>query len=237
MDHAGATGKDGWSPLPQVLARRLQAMILKGELAAGSRLPSQRVLSSRYAVSRASLREALLMLETLGLIRTEPGRGTFVVPRAPTPPASPPRWRYEGDASLQEVFEVRLMIEGRLAAAAAPQIDAASLAILRQATDEMERCWALGDLLANVEADLLFHRTLAAVSPNRLLSGLYNSILPLLNETQRQPIPRTEPRRMDASVAEHRALIAALERGDSTSARLSMEAHVRNTAQCAGLAV
>ena len=62
MDHAGATGKDGWSPLPQVLARRLQAMILKGELAAGSRLPSQRVLSSRYAVSRASLREALLEL-------------------------------------------------------------------------------------------------------------------------------------------------------------------------------
>lgn len=250
MSDAGTGGRagapqaaGGWAPVPQVVARRLQAMILSGEWAPGDPIPSQRALSQSLAVSRASLREALMTLETLGLVRTEPGRGTFVAARASAAPSDPPsaaapaRWRYSGSHGLRDVFETRLMLEGRIAAAAAPAIDGAALALLAQATDEMERCWAAGDLLANVEADLLFHRTLSRACPNRLLVALYDEVAALLTETQRQPIPRTEPARMAASVGEHRALIAALAAGDPTACRLAMEAHVRNTAACAGVAI
>lgn len=234
-----ATGEDpGWTPLPQQVARRLQDMIREGELKPGDRLPSQRVLSERLAVSRASLREALLTLETLGLLRTEPARGTFVTgPAQASAGGSALKWRYADSHSAQEVFETRLMLEGRIAAGAAATIDAPSLAALRQATDEMERCWDAGDLLANVEADLLFHRIIARHCPNRMLQELYGLIAHLLTETQRQPIPRTEAPRMKASLAEHRSLIAALEARDPAWARLAMEAHIRNTAQCAGISV
>lgn len=226
--------------MPQMVARRLQAMIISGELPLGARVPSQRLLSQNLEVSRASLREALLTLETLGLVRTEPGRGTFVTAR-PTAVSGATttsgRWRYADSHSLQDVFETRLMLEGRIAAAAAPDFDGTALALLRQATDEMERCWSAGDLVANVEADLLFHRTIARACPNRLLLALYEEVTPLLTETQRQPIPRTEAGRMAASVAEHRALIASLASGDTTATRLAMETHVRNTAHCAGITI
>ena len=64
------------------VARHIQGMILSGELATGRRIPGQREFAEQLGISRASLREALLTLETLGLVRTEPGRGTFVSPRS-----------------------------------------------------------------------------------------------------------------------------------------------------------
>lgn len=223
----------GWTPLPQVVARRLQKMILDGELRAGDAIPSQRLLAEQFNVSRASLREALLTLETLGLVKTEPGRGTFVTAGRPDPAAAL-KWRYS-DSSMQDVFETRHMLEGRIVMAAARVIDEAALAELANATDEMERCWEAGDLLANVEADLRFHRTIAASCPNRMLQSVYETVQGLLTETQRQPIPRTNPTRMRASLSEHREIIAALSRRDSQSACEAMRRHVANTAACADI--
>jgi GntR family transcriptional repressor for pyruvate dehydrogenase complex len=224
----------GWTPLPQVVARRLQKMILEGELRAGDAIPSQRQLAEQFNVSRASLREALLTLETLGLVKTEPGRGTFVTAGRPDPAAAL-KWRYSDSHSMQDVFETRHMLEGRIVLAAAKAIDAAALAELVDATDEMERCWEAGDLLANVEADLRFHRTIAASCPNRMLQSVYETVQSLLTETQRQPIPRTNPTRMRASLAEHREIIAALSRQDGPAACEAMRRHITNTAACADI--
>lgn len=223
-----------WTPLPQVVARRLQKMILDGELRAGDLIPSQRQLAEQFSVSRASLREALLTLETLGLVKTEPGRGTFVTAGSPDPRAAS-KWRYSDSHSMQDVFETRQMLEGRIVMAAAKVIDAAAITVLIAATDEMERCWDAGDLLSNVEADLRFHRTIAMHCPNRMLRSVYETVQDLLAETQRQPIPRTNPTRMRASLSEHRDIIAALSRRDSAAACEAMLRHIANTAACADI--
>ena len=81
-------------PVGQAIARQLQEMIRSGELKPGEKLPSQRVLSERLKVSRPSLREALLTLETLGLVRTLPARGTFVVDPDAEGDGAPSIWRY-----------------------------------------------------------------------------------------------------------------------------------------------
>ncbi len=209
-------------------------MLLDGALKTGDRIPSQRILSDQFNVSRASLREALLTLETLGLIKTEPGRGTFVTAgRAET--AGIVKWRYSDTFELSDVFETRLMLESQIVECAATTIDPMALDVLRKETDAMERCWEVGDLLANVEADLRFHSTIAQACANLMLKTLYDTVQTLLAETQRQPIPRTNPSRMGASVAEHREIIAALEIGDGTAARRAMHRHITNTAECAGI--
>ena len=70
-----------------------------------------------------------------------------------------------------------------------------------------------------------------------MLMRLYETVVDLLTETQRQPIPRTRTERMQASLAEHRAIIEAVSNRDPARARQAMETHIRNTADCAGIDV
>ena len=226
-----------WTPVPQVVARKIQKMILNGDLAAGERIPSQRLLSERFNVSRASLREALLTLETLGLIRTEPGRGTFVADGKPQGSETKLKWRYSDSFAMRDVFETRLMLESQIARHATALITAEALSALTSATDTMESCWNTGDVLANVEADVLFHRTLADSCANQMLILLYDTVQSLLAETQRLPIPRTHPNRMRASIGEHRDIIAALIGRDASVVEAAMIRHIRNTAECGGISV
>jgi GntR family transcriptional repressor for pyruvate dehydrogenase complex len=106
---------------------------------------------------------------------------------------------------------------------------------MEKATKTMEDCWANQDLLANVDADLEFHGTIVSACSNTMLKALYQTVRDQVTETQRQPIPITDPERMRQSIAEHRRIIAALRSNDGSLARSEMEAHIRNTARCAGL--
>ncbi|OCJ12826.1 GntR family transcriptional regulator [Rhizobium sp. AC44/96] len=221
--------------VPQSAARLIQDMIQSGELAAGQKIPSQREFSTRLGISRASLREALLTLETLGLIKTEAGRGTFVADRARTSRNDMAPWRYSSSYSVFDVFQTRIMLEGSIASLAAGRLTGNQLQAMEAATKQMEECWAKQDLLANVEADLEFHAIIASACSNAMMRALYDVIRAQLTETQRQPIPITEPARMQASIAEHRRIISALRDNDPERARKEMETHVLNTARCAGL--
>lgn len=222
------------TPVTQTIARRLQEMIRAGDLKAGEKLPSQRVLSEQLKVSRPSLREALLTLETLGMVRTLPARGTYVVDRAAT--SDPPSfWRYDGAYSLLEVFQSRVLIESELCRLAAGQLRAEMTGVLEQTNEAFESAWKQGDLIAHVEADLQFHKAIAEACPNVMLRKLYESVRDLLTESQRQPIPNTAGERMTQSIQEHRNILAALLRGDQEQAAQAMRAHICNTAFCAGV--
>jgi GntR family transcriptional repressor for pyruvate dehydrogenase complex len=222
-------------PVTQAAARKIQSMILSGELKAGDRIPSQREFSQLLKVSRGSLREALLTIETLGLLKTEPGRGTFVNSERPSASGHMAPWRYNESYSVTDVFQTRMMLEGQLAGLAAHALSDADLAGLALETDRMEESWDRGDLLANVEADLAFHQIIASGCPNRMLVDLYQSTRQQLTATQIQPIPITQPERMKASIGEHRRIIIALRGRDAEGATREMKAHIANTARCAGI--
>ena len=220
-------------PLTEAIARRLQQMIRSGELKPGQKLPSQRVLADQLNVSRPSLREALLTLETLGLVQTLPARGTFVLDPASRPAL--PAWRYDDAHDLRDVFQTRILIEAELCRLAATAMTPSVLADLNAAAQSFEEAWTAGDLVAHVEADLAFHLGIATACPNRMLTNLYRTVQQLVTETQRHPIPNTNPDRMLQSIAEHWAIVEALERGDSRAAGERMHDHVRNTARGAGV--
>ncbi len=224
--------------VPQSVAREIQTMIQTGALKAGEKIPSQRIFSQTLGVSRASLREALLTLETLGLLKTEMGRGTFVAtPSADTPDGTTRMapWRYSDSYSVFDVFQTRILLEGEIARLAAGRLTQLQLDRMEKATQTMEDCWARQDLLANVEADLEFHGIIVSACSNAMLQALYQTVRDQLTETQRQPIPITDPERMRHSIAEHRRIIKALSENDRVEAREQMENHIRNTARCAGL--
>nr|WP_314091771.1 FCD domain-containing protein [uncultured Shinella sp.] len=221
--------------LPQSVAREIQSMIQGGSLKPGEKIPSQREFSQKFGISRASLREALLTLETLGLLKTEAGRGTFVSGGPPSASNHMGPWRYSDSYSVFDVFQTRIMLEGQMAGLAAGRLMANQLDQMEKMTQQMEQGWAQQDLLANVEADLEFHAIIASACSNAMLRALYQTVRDQLTATQRQPIPITDPARMRESIAEHRRIIAALRANDAAGARLEMETHIRNTARCAGL--
>ena len=225
------------TPVSQAVARQLQQMIRSGALPRSERLPSQRVLSEQLEVSRPSLREALMTLETLGLIRTYPGRGTIVADPQDQPDADGNDWRYSDDYGMADVFEVRLMLERQLARHAAETSTLADISELNAATDKMEAAWERGDLIANVDEDLVFHQHIAGKSRNPLLLRTYTSLSAMVMETQRKPIPFTALDRMANSIAEHRAIVTALHARDADAAEAAMVAHIRNTAACAGIVI
>jgi GntR family transcriptional repressor for pyruvate dehydrogenase complex len=223
--------------VPQSVAREIQTMIQTGALKAGEKIPSQREFSQKFGISRASLREALLTLETLGLLKTEAGRGTFVVAagsRSESGHMAP--WRYSDSYPAFDVFQTRILLEGEIARLSAGRLTQVQLDEMETATKTMEEAWASQDLVTNVEADLLFHGTIVSACSNSMLKALYQTVRDQVTETQRQPIPITDPQRMGQSIAEHRRIIAALRANDGPAARHEMETHIRNTARCAGLA-
>ncbi|MDQ1184036.1 MULTISPECIES: FadR/GntR family transcriptional regulator [Agrobacterium] len=224
--------------LPQTVAREIQNMIQTGVLKPGEKIQSQRELSEQFGVSRASLREALLTLETLGMVKTEAGRGTFVTApaeRAAGPAANMAPWRYSQSYSAFDVFQTRALLEGEIAKLAAGRLTQRQLDEMEQATETMERSWEKQDVISNVEADLQFHATIVSACSNVMMQALYQTVRELITETQRQPIPITDPARMRNSIAEHRRVIEALRLNDGNLAKAEMETHIRNTARCAGL--
>ena len=222
------------APVTVTTARRLQEMIRSGEFAVGSKIPSQRVLSEMLQVSRPSLREALLTLETLGLVRTLPARGTFIVDQdAQTLSSS--TWRYDDLFSMTDVFQTRILIECELCRTAALHLESSVLQCIEGHADAFEQAWKQGDLIAHVEADLGLHRAIARASPNGLLRRIYESVQDFLTESQRQPIPNTAHERMTQSMAEHRQILSALRAKDPMRAQEAMHVHIANTARSAGV--
>lgn len=224
--------------VPQSVAREIQGMIQSGQLKPGEKIPSQREFSQKFGISRASLREALLTLETLGLLKTEAGRGTFVASPSVSDTGVSGHmapWRYSDSYSVFDVFQTRILLEGEIARLSAGRLTQLQLDKMERATQTMEDCWANQDLLANVEADLEFHGVIVSACSNAMLKALYQTVRDQVTETQRQPIPITDPERMRESIGEHRKIIAALSANDGLRAKHEMEIHIRNTARCAGL--
>lgn len=216
-------------------AKRLQEMILSGELAAGQRLPSQHDLSRQLGISRASLREALSILETLGFLSIEPGRGTFIASNAVAAGGQLTPRGLSDRYSKPDIYQTRLYIESLMIAEAARAISAATLTTLREATAVMVEAWDRRDLVTIINHDRIFHLTICRACPNLMLRGIYESLSEEFQGTWRYPLPVTRTQRFLESMGEHYAMVDALEAADSQKAASIMQDHVFKTAAAAGI--
>lgn len=231
---------DDISPVPKLVALRLQSMIQNGEIGQNSRLPSERQLAEQLKVSRPSVREALKNLETLGIVRIYPARGTFVRNECSTPPKETAGWRFSPSAPLDHVFDLRAMIEPKIARYAAEEPSTVDTDRLLALTDMMEASWRARDLVAHTEADLDFHRLIAASCTNKLFVQIYSDFNTVMTETHRTQIPLTLSKATaDAIIArscqQHRSIVAALRNHDPAAAELAMAEHINFAMECAGV--
>ena len=158
-----------------LLILRFQQLLGEGLLAPGAKLPPERELAANFGVARSSLRQALKVLEIMGVITQKVGDGSYLNLDASSVLAVPMEFLFLlDDTSLQELTEMRLMMEPALAAKAAARAGTHHIAALRQSIVDLERSEL--DRVRLVASDLLFHRTIFLASGNRLAGRLFHTI-------------------------------------------------------------
>ena len=216
-------------------------MILDGTLTPGERLPAERRLAGQLSISRASLREALLTLESLGLVRGEPHRGTFVAVDVAANGASripfvaSPIWRFANRYTLPEVYQLRLLSESYAARLATMAITDAQVLELRHIVQDHKEATRKRDSVAASQADFDLHHRIMEISGNRILADLHETYRAVFQESQRVPLARHE--RVWETVDEHEKLMQAIARRDPDGAEYYMRLHITRAADRVGIAL
>lgn len=229
-----------WNPLSWTVAKRIDEMIQTSEFEDGARLPSQRDLSSLFGVSRASVREALSILEASGKLRTEPSRGSY---RA-TPKSQPPLdalgvAEIAGTDPLEvtaypksDISRFRYLIEGQAARLASMHMTDAMLAQLEANLSAFKAQTRAMDLTASARTDFEFHRLLVQFSGVKLFLDLHE----VFREAILQAVPMYgQTKRAWEPVVEHERIVEALRRRDPEEALYYMQSHIVRSAERLGI--
>ena len=170
-DRIHGTPIDKRDTVSRILAA-LHRRIVGGKLKAGTPLPAERELAAELEVSRFSLREALRVAESQGLVEISRGKRTrVVVDSASSVVAAMDLTLRRGIASPLQLTEARLVVEVEVARRAAERMTPDLLAALQQTIDRYEQA-AAGDVEIRVSQDLEFHQLDQPAGARQRQSGL-----------------------------------------------------------------
>ena len=205
--------------LYEQVAEQITEWIAEDGLQPGDRIPPERELATRLGVSRATLSQALVALEVIGVVAVRHGDGTIV--RQSRTRRIVEAIREHADR-LPEIIDTRDALETKIAA----------LAAARRTEEDLHR---IDDALAAMKADIdgggrgvegdeRFHGAVTAAAHSLLLARLMDEIGELIKESRIESL--SQPDRPLASLASHRAIAAAIRSGDAAAASEAMHAHV-----------
>ena len=214
--------------LSDQVVEQIQAAIFARQWKPGDKLPPEKELAEQFGTSRATIREAIRVLELAGLVKTRPGfnGGPFVV--EPTFQLIGNNLRsllHMNKFDLSELFDVRLVIEPRVAELAAVNASAEELQALADNIDA-EDALVRSDHEAST-GHTRFHFLLARASQSNLLAILISAILDLMTS-----FDASHPTTVATSaqmVADHRRILEALHAGEPERARRLMQQHLEAT--------
>jgi GntR family transcriptional repressor for pyruvate dehydrogenase complex len=214
-----------------LLILRFQKMLSDGVLSPGTKLPPERDLAAHFKVARSSLRQALKVLEIMGVITQKVGDGSYLNRDASSVLAVPMDFLFLlDDTSVQELTELRFLMEPALAAQAAERANSEDIALLRQSITDLEH--SEQDRVKLVASDLLFHRAIFQASGNRLTGRIFHTIhRAMLN----MMMVTSQLVDMEHTVAFHKPILAAIESRDPKLASQLMTAHLTDAANLLAL--
>ena len=205
------------------VAQQLQALITEGSFAAGKRLPSERDLAEQFGVSRPTIREAMIALEIAGLVEVRSGSGVYVLERR----GNGAELDDNQGAGPFEILEARKLIEGETCALAAERISDEQLVRLKDLLEDMAEENKQEE--ATEQADEQFHCLIAEAAGNSALSATIAWLWQLRNESDISTHFHQRVRREGSRpiIADHQAILHALQARDSNAARAAMASHLQ----------
>ncbi len=196
------------------IADALREMIMTGEFTEGDKI-NEAELCDRMEISKTPLREALRVLSVEGLIRLVPNHGAFVT--LPT------------IGEVTEMFDVMAVLEGVCARRAAEKMTDGDFDRIAALHGELEEAYEARDQKAYIRVNDRYHSLVQELAENRTLNGIVNGLRKkiLLHRFQSLNLAG----RIDDSIGEHRALLAAFRDRNGSRAEELMKVHLKNQAE------
>ena len=187
----------------------------------GCKLPPERRLAQRFGVNRSSLRQALKVLQIMGVLTQRVGDGTYLNRNAASILQEPMEFlMVMGGISHGELFEARRIVESESAARAAERATAQDLAALRKAISDMESSQSYQ---ARLDADLAFHEAIFHASGNRVCQFIFTVVHRAIQVSMSRIGKRVDLRR---PLAFHKTIYAAIYHRKPEEARRQMSEHL-----------
>lgn len=210
----------------ETVIKQIKEKIASGELKPGDYLPPERELAEMMAVSRASVREALKVLEYLGLVESKPKDGTFItfVNSEILDNKLSSIFKNKNDKLVADLLEMRQVIEPKIVELA---IDRASDQEIEQIESSYQAIMQIEDEEMATKADALFHLAIAKASHNEFFIELIESILDMMVEIRRNNISLSAERKT-CVIEEHREILLAIRRRSKAEAVVACTKHISN---------
>jgi GntR family transcriptional repressor for pyruvate dehydrogenase complex len=215
--------------LYEQVVSEIEAWIAENGLEVGARLPPERELAAKLGVSRATVSQALVAMEVVGVVSVRHGDGVVLIETAGSTRVVNALRRHA--QQLPEIIEARDALETKLAALAAERRTDRDLAAMDDALRLMERDIATGG--RGVDADEQFHAAVTAAGHSPLLAKLMTEISDLIRETRIASL--AQPDRPANSLRGHRMIADAIRERDAGAAALAMHHHIAMVSDVAHL--
>jgi GntR family transcriptional regulator, rspAB operon transcriptional repressor len=194
--------------------RKIRDSILKGTRPPATPL-SEYALAAQFKLSRTPVREALTRLEQEGMVRTVPGRGTFVSELTPH--------------DIMEIYQVREQLESFAARLAAEQMGPDGLLKLEHIIQEMHQGTAAGHSETIVETDVSLHKTIIGATQNH---RMINILATLDDQMHRiRSLWLGQSRWLEGTLAEHDLIAKAITDRNPDGAEAAMRKHLRSSCE------
>lgn len=204
---------------------QIKAMIVRGDLKPGDRLPPEKELAKSLGLSRNSLREAIRALGLVRLVDVKQGDGTYVTSLEPSFLLEALSFVVDihEDSSVLDIFEVRRILESQATGLAATRARPEDIRALRAESAEVAAQSDNFELL--VEHDVRFHQMISDLAGNEYLSSLISG---LTSKTVRARVWRviTQENVVERTLREHDQIIDAIEAKNPNLAIAAATAHI-----------
>lgn len=210
------------SILSEKVANDIRQMIIEKNLQPGDKLPNEIVLSQDLNVSRSTVREAIKVLASTGVLEVRRGMGTFVTDN-PGMTKDPLGITFMEDQDLiSHFFEMRLIVEPQMAEIAANRATDEEINLIRRAYEHVKSAITSG--VDHTTADIEFHNQIAKSTHNPILQR----IVPIINDGIIGGYAKTKdiPEAAETVLEQHKNIMHAIERRNGEQAKGFMLEHI-----------
>lgn len=215
------------------VVEKLRAALARGQWRTGDMLPGQRELAEQLGISRPSLREAVIVLETLGLVRSMPGKGVVVLDAQLSDSQSQSHDSAVAGASLEDVLQLRYTLEPFIVGLVAQSISSKEVGQLRLTLMDMREALEAGDSEAGVSAYIAFHEELFTLTSNPIFQSVVQQTSNALKQSA--DVLRNSPEHLAERLEENEAVVRAIRSKNSAQASAEMRRHILREGQRMGV--